>query len=67
LRFVFFKDYIPQKSMYFRDIILSDHEWSDEDENEINEEFIDHDDDDDDGEILINDLSNKISQPFYQV
>jgi len=53
--------------MYFRDIILSDHEWSDEDENEINEEFIDHDDDDDDGEILINDLSNKISQPFYQV
>jgi len=54
--------------MAFRDIILSDHEWSD-DEDEIDEEFIDHDDNNDD-EIIINDLSNKISditKPFYRV
>jgi hypothetical protein len=55
--------------MNFRDIILSDHEWSDDDENEMNdEEFLDHDDNND--EIMINDLSNQISEtikPFYRV
>jgi hypothetical protein len=63
LDFVFSsKDYIPQKSMAFRDTILSDHEWSDDDDDDddiMNEEFDDHDDDD---EISINDLSNKISE-----
>lgn len=48
--------------MCFRDIIQSDHEWSDE-EDDINEDFFDHDED----EFVLNDLSNKISQPFYQV
>jgi aspartyl/asparaginyl-tRNA synthetase len=47
--------------MTFRDIILSDHEWS-EDEDEMNEEFIDHDDE----EIIIHDISNTI-KPFYRV
>lgn len=45
--------------MNFRDTILSDHEWSEDDDDDndiIDEEFMDHDD-----EIMINDLSNEIS------
>ncbi|CAF1252037.1 unnamed protein product [Rotaria sordida] len=58
--------YIPQKSMRFRDTILSDHEWSDDNDDVIDGEFIDHDndddDDDDDDGIIISDLSNNISE-----
>ncbi|CAF2814919.1 unnamed protein product [Rotaria sp. Silwood2] len=58
--------YIPQKSMCFRDTILSDHEWSDDNDDVIDDEFVDHDkdddDDDDDDEIIVNDLSNKIPE-----
>ncbi|CAF3368061.1 unnamed protein product [Rotaria sp. Silwood1] len=58
--------YIPQKSMRFRDTILSDHEWSDDDDDDVmDDEFVDHDNDSDDGgddEIIVNDLSNKISE-----
>lgn len=51
--------------MHFRDVIQSDHEWSDE-EDDADEDFFDHDEE----EFVINDSSNKISQqtkPFYQV
>jgi hypothetical protein len=54
--------------MAFRDTILSDHEWSDEDEDGIDDAFVDHDDNDD--EIMLNDPSNKNLEPikpFYRV
>jgi hypothetical protein len=65
---LFIKDYIPQKSMTYRDTILSDHEWSEDEDDIIDEEFVDHDDNDD--EIILNDVSNKnseIRKPFYRV
>ena len=48
--------------MAYRDTIRSDHEWSDEEDDdgiEIEVEFLDQDDNDD--EIYVHDLSNKIS------
>lgn len=47
--------------MAYRETILSDHEWSDEEENDmgIEVEFLDQDDNDD--EVYVDDLSNKIS------
>lgn len=54
--------------MAYRDTILSDHEWSEEEEDELENGFLDHSDNDD--EILMNGLSNKTSdtlKPFYRV
>lgn len=55
--------------MTYRDTILSDHEWSgDDDDNEIENEFLDQDENDD--EIYINDLPSKMSdinQCVYRV
>jgi hypothetical protein len=54
--------------MTYRDTILSDHEWSEDEDDIIDEEFVDHDDNDD--EIILNDVSNKnseIRKPFYRV
>jgi hypothetical protein len=54
--------------MTYRDTILSDHEWSEDEDDTIDEEFVDHDDNDD--EIILNDVSNKnseIRKPFYRV
>lgn len=55
--------------MAYRDIILSDHEWSgDDDDDGMEDEFLDQDENDD--EIYINDLSNKMSdvnQNVYRV
>ncbi|CAF0938808.1 unnamed protein product [Adineta steineri] len=63
-------DYISQKSMKFCDTILSDHEWSDDNDDDVDvmeEEFIDHDDEDD---MLITDIPNKIyetTKPIYRI
>jgi hypothetical protein len=54
--------------MTFRETILSDHEWSEEEGDIIDEEFVDHDENDD--EIMLHDISNHISdttKPFYRV
>jgi hypothetical protein len=54
--------------MTFRDTILSDHEWSDDDDDELENGFLEHSDNED--EILINNLSNKIPETlksFYRV
>lgn len=57
--------------MIFRDIIQSDHEWSDDDDNNEKEDnFLDEDDNNNNDEILINDLSNNMPQiikSFYRV
>ncbi|CAF3689802.1 unnamed protein product [Rotaria socialis] len=54
----------PQKSMHFRDTILSDHEWSDDNDDAIDDAFADHDDDNSDDEIILNNISNKSSEPM---
>ena len=55
--------------MHFRESILSDHEWSEDEENDLmGEEFVDYDDDED--EIITNDLPNRVadtSKPMYRV
>ncbi|UJR28198.1 hypothetical protein I4U23_009449 [Adineta vaga] len=63
-------DFIPQKAMHFRDTILSDHEWSDDDEDDdlMGDEFVEYDDDQDD--IMISDVSNQVSEtikPIYRI
>ncbi len=63
-KIVVYQDYIPQKSMNFRDTILSDHEWSEDDDDVMKEEFVDHDDED---EIMINDLSNQVSETIKAI
>ncbi len=50
--------------MAFRDTILSDHEWSDDDDDGLENGFVDHSDNDD--EILLNNLPETI-KPFYRV
>lgn len=52
---------------------MSDHEWSDDNDDGINDTFVDHNDDDEDNdpnEIIMNDISNKSSETmksFYKV
>ena len=46
--------------MHFRETILSDHEWSEDEENDLmGGEFVDYDEDEE--EIMINDLPNVVS------
>ncbi|CAF0777523.1 unnamed protein product [Adineta ricciae] len=58
-----------EKPMHFHESILSDHEWSEDEENDLmGEEFVDYDDDED--EIIINDLPNRVSdtvKPMYRI
>ncbi|CAF0963709.1 unnamed protein product [Adineta ricciae] len=62
-------DCLPQKPMHFHETILSDHEWSEDEENDLmGEEFVDYDEDDD--EIIINDLPNRVSdtvKPMHRI